>query len=77
MTLLAITNENDEAWDEIPTHLAKLKEEHPDDPIDPELPPQRRIVQAIRFLKQEHLPGSLLGKWQFPIPHVEVIISRS
>jgi hypothetical protein len=65
--------ENNKAWDEIPLHLAKLKKEHPDEPINPNLPPLHSLVEAIRFLKQEDLPGSLLGEWQFPLPHVEVL----
>jgi hypothetical protein len=65
-------DENGELWNEVPPHLARLKREHPDEPIDPETPPQREIIEAIKFLQQQHLPGSLLGKWQFPLPGIEV-----
>jgi hypothetical protein len=72
MTLKSIMDDNDELQNYFPPHLIGLKENNPDDPIDADMPPLRGIVDAIRFLKQHKLPGSLLGKWQFPLPDIEV-----
>jgi len=66
--------ENNHVWndDEIPEHLQRLKRMNPDAAIDPEMSPEAGVVRAIKFLKQQHLPGSLLGEWQMPLPNVEV-----
>ena len=72
MTLKTFIEENDEVWDDIPEHLLRFKRENPDAIIDPDMPPAREVVKAIRFLKQQHLPGSLLGEWQLPLPDLEV-----
>ncbi|KAF1830116.1 hypothetical protein BDW02DRAFT_601950 [Decorospora gaudefroyi] len=45
-----------------------LKRNNPDGIVDPEQPPPKEVVKAIRFLKQHSLPGSLLGCWQYPLP---------
>jgi hypothetical protein len=68
-------NDNSAIWTEtgeIPEHLLRTKRAYPNKIIDPEEPPQAEIVKAIKYLKQVHLPGSLLGKWQFPLPDIEV-----
>lgn len=73
-----IMEENARVWetqDEIPAHLLRLKQQNPGKAIDPDTPPQTGVVHAIRWLKQMHLPGSLLGEWQFPLPNVEVFRS--
>ncbi|KAF2713197.1 hypothetical protein K504DRAFT_498013 [Pleomassaria siparia CBS 279.74] len=54
--------------DENPEHLMELKRRNPGVPINPDMPPQTDLVNAIRYLRQEHLPASLLGEWQFPLP---------
>jgi hypothetical protein len=33
--------------------------------VDPDQPPTQAVLQAIFYLRQNHLPGSLLGDWQF------------
>lgn len=69
-----ILDENSKVWnieDDVPLYLREFKRLHPDDVIDPDMPPERELVKAIRFLRQEHLPGSLLGEWQFPFPSIE------
>lgn len=75
MTLKTIMEENDRVWDEIPEHLLRLKRENPGIVLDEDTPPERAIVIAIKFLKQNHLPGSLLGRWQMPLPDIEVFQS--
>jgi hypothetical protein len=75
MTLKTIMEENDRVWDEIPEHLLRLKRENPGIVLDEDTPPERAIVIAIKFLKQNHLPGSLLGRWQMPLPDIEVFHS--
>jgi hypothetical protein len=74
-TLKAIMSDNSVIWTkqaQIPKHLLSKKKADPHAVIDPEEPTQSDVVKAIKFLKQLHLPGSLLGKWQFPLPNVEV-----
>ncbi|KAJ4364580.1 hypothetical protein N0V83_009176 [Neocucurbitaria cava] len=69
-----IFDENSKVWlieEDVPMYLREFKRLHPDDIIDPDMPPEREVVKAIRFLGQEHLPGSLLGEWQFPFPSIE------
>ncbi|KAF2683903.1 hypothetical protein K458DRAFT_404240 [Lentithecium fluviatile CBS 122367] len=64
----------DENGDFCPTgdepHFQKWKREHPGEPLDPDLPPPEEMIKAIRYLRQECLPGSLLGEWQFSLPEV-------
>jgi hypothetical protein len=69
-SLSFIIKKNNDVWNdaEVPEHLLHLKQEHPDLPIDPDMPPTWEVAKAIYFLKQEHLPASLLGEWQYPIP---------
>ncbi|OAL47614.1 hypothetical protein IQ07DRAFT_123047 [Pyrenochaeta sp. DS3sAY3a] len=65
--LHAIHEEDNRVWEtfaDIPEYLRKLKELDPDMPIDPDMPPEREIVRAIEFLRENGLPGSLLGEWQ-------------
>lgn len=72
--LNTIIKENNEPFygdSELPAHILEIKRQFPSDPIDPDTPPPREIVKAIKYLKQNHLPGSLLGEWQFPMPRVE------
>ena len=67
--------ENSQVWtvdDEIPLHMRQHKRLYPNDIIDPDEPPAREKVKAIKFLMQSHLPGSFLGEWQYPLPSVEV-----
>jgi hypothetical protein len=75
MDLKSIMDENDEDQNYLPPHLIKLKRNNPNQPIDTDMPPQYRIVEAIKFLKEQKLPGSLLGMWQFPLPEIEVFRS--
>ncbi|KAF1850654.1 uncharacterized protein K460DRAFT_350683 [Cucurbitaria berberidis CBS 394.84] len=73
--LKIILDENSAMWtveDNVPKYLRDYKKLHPDKIIDPDAPPPREVVKAIKFLKQAHLPGSLLGEWQFPLPSIEV-----
>ena len=56
----------------IASHMHNYKTLHPTAIADPDEPPKHEIVKAISFLKQQRLPGSLLGKWQFPLPSPEV-----
>jgi hypothetical protein len=72
MQLKTIMEENDVVWDEIPQHLQAIKNAHPELVLDEGTPSERAIVDTIRFLKQERLPSSLLGRWQFPLPDIEV-----
>jgi hypothetical protein len=70
-----IMTDNDRTWAtvvDIPEHLVGCRSEHSGIPIDPDCPPARELVQAIRFLKQEHLPVNILGEWQFKLPDLEV-----
>ncbi|KAF2796991.1 hypothetical protein K505DRAFT_415371 [Melanomma pulvis-pyrius CBS 109.77] len=72
--LSTIIKENNELFygdDELPAHILELKRQFPNDPIDPDTPPPQEIVKAIKYLMQNHLPCSLLGEWQFPMPRVE------
>lgn len=73
-----IIDEDTRGWEtyaDIPLHLRKLKELHPDVPLDPDMPPQREIVRAIEFLRESGLPGSLLGEWQ-EVPGAEHWVPR-
>ena len=74
--LAAILEDNASIWEtnEIPEHLLELKRLRPNQVIDPDTPPPREVVKAIHFLKQEHLPASLLGEWQFPLPKADLFI---
>jgi len=67
-----IIAENGKVWNSTPIYLLEYKRHHPDDPIDPDMPPAREIVKAIRFLRQHHLAGNLLGEWQMPLPPAKV-----
>jgi hypothetical protein len=74
-TLDAIMSDNSVVWtklSQVPKHLVEKKRANFSAVVDPEEPTQSDLVNAIKFLKQLHLPGSLLGKWQFPLPDVEV-----
>ncbi|KAF2870858.1 hypothetical protein BDV95DRAFT_70080 [Massariosphaeria phaeospora] len=70
-----ILAENSDVHD-IPQYIWDLKEEFPDKPIDPDMPPPEEVVKAIKYLRQEHLPASLLGEWQFRLPRVEIAKPR-
>ncbi|PSN71296.1 hypothetical protein BS50DRAFT_631279 [Corynespora cassiicola Philippines] len=48
------------------------KGQKPEDSIDPEEPLGFEVVDAIKYLKQKHLPASLLGKWQLPLPDEDI-----
>lgn len=70
---LRIMERNSEIFpDGIPQHLLELKRLNPGVPIDPDTPPPGETVKAIRWLKQESLPCSLLGEWQILPEGVEV-----
>lgn len=56
----------------LPPHLLEMKRRYPHMVMDPDTPPWPERVQAIKFLKQNHLPASLLGEYQFPLPPAEV-----
>jgi hypothetical protein len=57
---------------DIPEFLREYKSKYANVAVDPDTPPPRERVKAIRFLRQMRLPGSLLGEWQFPLPSLEV-----
>jgi hypothetical protein len=70
----SIMAENAEVWendDMIPRYFQEYRKRYPKAIIDPDEPPPTEVVRAIRFLKQQSLPGSLLGEWQ-KLPAVEV-----
>jgi hypothetical protein len=68
-----IMTENARVWDdnEIPEYFREYRKRYPKAIIDPDEPPPLCVVVAITFLKQNSLPGSLLGEWQ-TLPAVEV-----
>ncbi|KAH8725679.1 hypothetical protein GQ44DRAFT_796839 [Phaeosphaeriaceae sp. PMI808] len=77
INLKTIMDENDEVWidiNDVPEHLLRFKRENPDVVLDPDTPPALEVVKAIRYLKQKHFPGSLLGSWQMPLPDLEAFI---
>jgi hypothetical protein len=49
-------------------HFQEWKRQHPGEPLDPDLPPPKDLLKAVQYLRQECLPGSLLGEWQFSLP---------
>ncbi|CAN9191656.1 unnamed protein product [Alternaria alternata] len=69
----AIMAENARVWtdDEIPPYFKEYRRRYPKAIVDPDEPPPQCVVEAIAFLKQNSLPGSLLGEWQ-TMPAVEV-----
>ncbi|CAN9407653.1 unnamed protein product [Alternaria alternata] len=69
----AIMAENARVWtdDEIPPYFKEYRRRYPKTIIDPDEPPPQCVVEAMAFLKQNSLPGSLLGEWQ-TMPAVEV-----
>ncbi|CAN9365929.1 unnamed protein product [Alternaria sp. RS040] len=69
----AIMAENARVWtdDEIPPYFKEYRRRYPKAIIDPDEPPPQCVVEATAFLKQNSLPGSLLGEWQ-TMPAVEV-----
>lgn len=77
--LTRIINDNGKDWgeDEIPEYLQEYKRHHPNEAIDPDLPPPCEVVKAIKFLKQSHLAGNLLGIWQTPLPATKVYTINS
>jgi hypothetical protein len=70
--LYTIMAENSKVWDEIPRYYQEYRRKHPTAVIDPDEPPPPELVKVIRFLKQNSLPGSLLGDWQKVLPSTEV-----
>ncbi|KAF1940548.1 hypothetical protein EJ02DRAFT_423884 [Clathrospora elynae] len=73
-----ILGENSDHWhveDDIPRHSKEFHRLYPNEIVDPDEPPKREVVKAIRYLKQQSLPGSLLGEWQTPLPAIEVFRS--
>ncbi|KAL6703368.1 hypothetical protein ACN47E_009710 [Coniothyrium glycines] len=71
----AIQSEDSKPWnveDPLPKHVEDYKMRNRNMMVDPDSPPPAEIVQAIKFLRQEHLPCSLLGEWQYPLPPIEV-----
>ncbi|KAH9871100.1 hypothetical protein J1614_006674 [Plenodomus biglobosus] len=76
--LTQIIADNSEVWnfaEDIPVHLREYKRLHPQEAVDPEMPPPHEVVRAIKYLKQNHLAGNLLGEWQMPLPSTEVFAS--
>ncbi|KAB2104577.1 hypothetical protein AG0111_0g6535 [Alternaria gaisen] len=69
-TILA---ENARVWtdDGVPPYFKEYRRRYPKAIIDPDEPPPQCVVEAVAFLKQNSLPGSLLGEWQ-TMPAVEV-----
>jgi hypothetical protein len=68
-TLPGIEKENEDYCPEgDEDHFMEWKARHPGEPLDPDMPPLHAVVKAIRFLRQERLPGYLLGEWQCPLP---------
>ncbi|KAI4693741.1 uncharacterized protein J4E84_002316 [Alternaria hordeiaustralica] len=62
-----IMAENAAVWEteaEIPQYFKDYRRRYPHAIIDPEEPPPVEVVKAIRFLRQQRLPVSLLGEWQ-------------
>jgi hypothetical protein len=49
-------------------HFMEWKARHSGEPLDPDMPPPQAVIKAIRVLRQERLPGNLLGEWQYPLP---------
>ena len=41
------------------------------------LSPPQSLLEAVVFLKQESLPGSLLGSWQYEVPDDEASLKVS
>ncbi|RAR02046.1 FMI2 protein [Stemphylium lycopersici] len=71
--LVTIMSGNAQVWetdDDIPAWYREQKRKHPTVIIDPDEPPPAEVVKAIRFLKQQSLPGSLLGEWH-ALPPIE------
>ena len=72
--VMKILYEDTKPWDEqdgLSDYVLELKRQYPNELIDPDTPPPREVVKAVYFLKQQHLPASLLGEWQFPLPSIE------
>lgn len=69
-----IIAENAAVWEteaEIPNYFKDYRRRYPNAIIDPDEPPPTEVVKAIRFLRQQRLPVSLLGEWQtLPVPEV-------
>ncbi|KAI4649355.1 hypothetical protein J4E93_003672 [Alternaria ventricosa] len=62
-----IMAENAAVWEteaEIPQYFKDYRKRYPQAIIDPDEPPPSEVVRAIRFLRQQRLPVSLLGEWQ-------------
>ncbi|KAL1795943.1 hypothetical protein ACET3X_006167 [Alternaria dauci] len=68
----AILAENARVWtdDEIPVYFRIYRKRYPTAIIDPDEPSPQSVIEAIAFLMQNNLPGSLLGEWQ-TVPAVE------
>lgn len=71
--LFDIMANNAQVWDtqDIPRYYRGLKHQNPDTIIDPDHPPPAQVVRAIMFLKQQRLPGALLGEWS-TLPPIQV-----
>jgi len=69
-----IMAENAAVWEteaKIPQYFKDYRRRYPNAIIDPDEPPPTEVVRAIRFLRQQRLPVSLLGEWQaLPGPEV-------
>jgi hypothetical protein len=70
--LQSILDENSAVWstEEIPKHLLAYKRAHPDEPVDPDIPPLGAVIHACVFLQSESLPLSLVYRYftnQYPL----------
>ncbi|RMZ70023.1 hypothetical protein GMOD_00000056 [Pyrenophora seminiperda CCB06] len=60
-----IIKKNSEPWStfkDIPEYFRELRRKYPDAILDPEEAPPEQVVRAIKFLKQQRLPVTLLGE---------------
>lgn len=76
--VMKILYEDTKPWSEqdgLSDYVLELKRQYPNEPIDPDTPPPRELVKAVYFLRQQHLPASLLGEWQFPLPSIDAFNS--
>ncbi|KAI4927187.1 uncharacterized protein J4E92_006353 [Alternaria infectoria] len=75
-----IMAENAAVWEteaEIPQYFKDYRKRYSNAIIDPDEPPPTEVVRAIRFLRQQRLPVSLLGEWQaLPGPERSINVSK-
>ena len=67
--LKSAMKDNGEVWsvdDNIPKHMLRYRIEHPGAAVDPEAPPIRELVNAIKFLQWKHLQEVYWENGNFP-----------